>query len=80
MGARPALCDAALLHSVSGTHAYHLAIVDESARARRQALIGDEAEEIAHQFGRMHSNHLSYNAEPGCRPGPSSATPTPGRR
>jgi hypothetical protein len=60
-GARPALCDAALFHSVYGTEGYELATVPLSQRVRVQELIGNEAESLVWLFCFMNRQTLAGN-------------------
>jgi len=60
-GARPALCDAGLFHSVYGTEGYQQAAVPLGMRARVQELIGDEAEALVWLFCFMRRETLSGN-------------------
>jgi hypothetical protein len=60
-GARPALCDAGLFHSVYGTDAYQEAAIPFSKRSRVQELIGEEAERIAWLFCVMSRETLADN-------------------
>ncbi len=46
-GARPAVCDAGLFHSVYGTEHYELQAVPLAMRAEVQHVIGQEAESLA---------------------------------
>ncbi len=68
-GARPAVCDAGLFHSVYGTHAYAPAIATALDRAALATVIGEEAEQLAYQFGVMHMQRFWDNADPGAAPG-----------
>jgi hypothetical protein len=60
-GARPAVQDAGLFHSVYGTETFCSAIVDFGSRARVRELIGPEAEQLAYLFGAMTSSSLRQN-------------------
>jgi hypothetical protein len=50
-GARDALCEAGLFHSIYGTESFGTALVRASDRGPLQALLGLEAERIAWAFG-----------------------------
>lgn len=52
-GARPALCDAGLFHSVYGTESYTRQTIPDALRPQVAALVGAEAERIARLFGVM---------------------------
>ncbi|MFT5683259.1 MAG: hypothetical protein ACI8RZ_004190 [Myxococcota bacterium] len=52
-GARPALCDAGLFHSVYGTESYTHQTIPDDLRPQVVALLGGEAERIARLFGVM---------------------------
>jgi hypothetical protein len=60
-GARPALCDAGLFHSIYGTEHYELKAVPLDVRAPVQQLIGDEAESLAWLFCVMRRETLFQN-------------------
>src|SRR2546426_322544 len=49
-GARPAVCDAGLFHSVYGTEHYEPKAIPLTRRAEVRQLIGDEAESLAWLF------------------------------
>jgi hypothetical protein len=59
--ARPALCDAALFHSVYGTEYYELKAIPLSKRDEVRQLIGDEAESLAWLFCMMRRETLDQN-------------------
>lgn len=50
-GNREALCTAGLYHAVYGTSAFDNPLIDPAKRASIAALIGEEAEQIAYNFG-----------------------------
>jgi hypothetical protein len=52
-GARDALCDAGLFHSVYGTDVFPTGTVPHSQRPAVRDLIGEEAERIAYLFGTL---------------------------
>jgi hypothetical protein len=52
-GARPALCDAGLFHSVYGTESYQQQTIPDDLRPQVINLIGAEAERLARLFGVM---------------------------
>ncbi len=52
-GARPALCDAGLFHSVYGTESYWSSLLATELRTQVREMIGVEAEEIVFLFGVM---------------------------
>lgn len=60
-GARPALCDAGLFHSVYGTEVYKLTTIPVSMRGRVQEVIGPEAEAVAWLFCVMKRETLKDN-------------------
>jgi hypothetical protein len=60
-GARPALCDAAILHSIYGTEGYKQATAPLSMRTRVQDLIGNEAESLVWLFCFMRRDTFSDN-------------------
>ena len=60
-GARDAVCDAGLFHSVYGTEYFTEVAVSLALRPQVQALIGDEAELLAHAFATMHRETLYDN-------------------
>jgi Domain of unknown function (DUF6817) len=60
-GAREAVCDAGLFHSVYGTEYFTEIAVSLALRPKVQALIGDEAEALAHAFATMHRETLYDN-------------------
>jgi hypothetical protein len=66
-GARSALCDAGLFHSIYGTEGYQQATVPLSMRARVQELIGNEAECLA-WFCVMRRETLGRQHRPARRP------------
>lgn len=60
-GARPALCDAALFHSVYGTEFFSDEILGPERRSEVRALIGDEAELLAWFWHAVHRESLADN-------------------
>jgi hypothetical protein len=60
-GARPALCDAGLFHSVYGTEVYQLTTIPMTMRSRVQEVIGPEAEAVAWLFCVMKRETLKDN-------------------
>jgi hypothetical protein len=60
-GARSALCDAGLFHSIYGTEGYQKALMPLSMRTRVQELIGNEAESLVFLFCVMRRHTLSGN-------------------
>jgi (p)ppGpp synthase/HD superfamily hydrolase len=60
-GARPAVCDASLFHSVYGTEHYELTVIPLSLRADVQHLIGEESEALAWLFCIMHRESFDQN-------------------
>jgi hypothetical protein len=60
-GARDAVCDAGLFHSVYGTEYFKEIAVSLALRPQVQALIGDEAETLAHAFATMRRETLYDN-------------------
>ena len=60
-GARAAVCDAGLFHSVYGTEYFTQVAVALALRPKVRALIGDEAEMLAHSFATMHRETLYDN-------------------
>ncbi len=65
-GARPALCDAGLFHSVYGTEHYQPRTIPLSMRTQVQEMIGTEAEALAWLFCVMRRASLFENLN---RPG-----------
>jgi hypothetical protein len=63
-GARPALCDAGLFHSVYGTELYELESIPLSMRDEVRQLIGDEAESLVWLFCIMRRETLFQNPGP----------------
>ena len=63
-GARPALCDAGLFHSIYGTEYYELQAIPLSMRKEVQQLIGDEAESLAWLFCMIRRESLYENPGP----------------
>ena len=61
LGARPALADAGLFHSVYGTETFHEISIPLSMRPQLQALIGEEAEQAAWLFGSIRRETLDGN-------------------
>ena len=59
-GAREAVCDAGLFHSVYGTESYQAQTIPDTLRPQVVALIGAEAERLARLFGVM--NKASFYA------------------
>lgn len=57
-GARPAVCDAGLFHSVYGTESYQHQTIPDTLRPQVIALIGEEAERLARLFGVMQKESL----------------------
>src|SRR5262249_20735290 len=62
-GARPALCDAGLFHSVYSTEYYEQEAVPFTMRSEVRQLIGDEAELLVWLFCMMRRNTLFQNLE-----------------
>lgn len=62
-GARQALCDAGLFHSVYGTESYTGTTVPMSMRDLVREVIGEEAEELAYLFGVMRRKLFRENFE-----------------
>jgi len=62
-GARRAVADAGLFHSVYGTSTFRVAIVDHHSRARVRELIGAEAEQLAYLFGATTASSLRQNLD-----------------
>ncbi|MDB6029102.1 MAG: hypothetical protein JWM68_5325 [Verrucomicrobiales bacterium] len=60
-GARPALCDAGLFHSVYGTEHYEPKAISLTMRANLQRLIGEEAELLAWLFCIMRRETFDQN-------------------
>jgi hypothetical protein len=60
-GARPAICDAGLFHSVYGTEHYQPAAIPLSMRAEVRQLIGGEAESLAWLFCTMRRETFDQN-------------------
>lgn len=60
-GARPALCDAGLFHSIYGTEYYELQAVPLTMRNELQQLIGEEAESLAWLFCMIRRSALDQN-------------------
>jgi hypothetical protein len=60
-GARSALCDAGLFHSVYGTEGYQASTLPLAMRARLQELIGNEAESLVWLFCFMSRQALTPN-------------------
>ena len=60
-GARPALVEAGLFHSVYGTEYFALGTVELEKRSKICALIGAEAEEIVHLWCTIRRESLSEN-------------------
>jgi len=60
-GARPAVCDAGLFHSVFGTEHYAPQAIPLSMRADVRQLIGDEAESLAWLFCIMRRETFDAN-------------------
>jgi hypothetical protein len=65
-GARPAVCDAGLFHSIYGTEHYEPTAIPLSRRAEVRQLIGDEAESLAWLFCIMRRETFDQNL---CRHG-----------
>jgi hypothetical protein len=59
-GARGAVCDAGLFHSVYGTESYQAQTIPDDLRPQVAGLIGEEAERLARLFGVM--NKASFYA------------------
>src|SRR5438034_1354507 len=60
-GARPAVCDAGLFHSVYGTEHYEPKAIPLTRRAEVRQLIGDEAESLAWLFCMMRRETFDQN-------------------
>jgi hypothetical protein len=59
--ARPALCDAGLIHSISSTEHYELKAIPLTMRNEVRQLIGDEAESLVWLFCMMRRETLFQN-------------------
>ena len=64
-GARAALCDAGLFHSVYGTESYQSQTIPLELRPRVVGLIGEEAERLAWLFGVMKKESFYALLAPG---------------
>lgn len=62
-GARPALVTAGLFHSVYGTEYFARSSVEKTERSRVRALIGAEAEELAHLWCTVRRQSLARNLD-----------------
>jgi hypothetical protein len=60
-GARPAVCEAGLFHSVYGTRAFRGSIVSPEQRQAVRDIIGTEAEDLAYLFGAINMATLYEN-------------------
>ena len=72
-GARPALCDAGLFHSIYSTEHYEQTAVAVTRRDEVRQLIGEEAESLVWLF--LHDAPRSLLPGPWKRPKPFRATP-----